>query len=332
MTTSLALAQQDPVLARLESARQALAEAKSLQQVKKIADVAAAAEIYARRQQLGEEAITYAHAIKIEALARLGELLKATAEARERAVKGRPKENVSTGNISLPTLPTLGISRKISMVAQRLATLPPAKLAEVQRGTKTLSRALAECNLEQQLHQIANLPPIQRAPAFHAVVADPPWGLGRIREKAGEAQYPVMTVEEIKAYWSEQNLDSRIASNCHLYLWVINPLLRAGFEVLDAWGFEYKAILTWCKPGIGTGYHFRNSTEHVLFAVRGGLPMKTHDIGTWFQAERGRHSQKPDAFYQLVERASPNPYLELFSRTTREGWTTHGITPTDDPG
>ena len=71
-----ALVKRDPVVVQLERARDALAKATAIHQVKGILDVAAAGEIYARRRQLGEEALAYAHTVKIEALARLGELLR----------------------------------------------------------------------------------------------------------------------------------------------------------------------------------------------------------------------------------------------------------------
>lgn len=95
------------------------------------------------------------------------------------------------------------------------------------------------------------------------------------------------------------------ADDAHLYLWVTNSFLREGFEVLDAWGFEYRTMLTWAKPQMGTGNYFRGATEHVMFATRGNLPIppERREVN-WFQAPRGRHSEKPDCFHELVERVS----------------------------
>jgi N6-adenosine-specific RNA methylase IME4 len=80
--------------------------------------------------------------------------------------------------------------------------------------------------------------------------------------------------------------------------------------------------LTWCKPSIGVGNYFRNNTEHVLFGIRGSLPVTHQDIGTWFEAPRGPdgHSSKPEAFYALVRRASPGPRAEWFGKHDREGF------------
>jgi N6-adenosine-specific RNA methylase IME4 len=114
----------------------------------------------------------------------------------------------------------------------------------------------------------------------------------------------------------------RAAKDAHLYLWITNRSLPKGFDLLRAWGFRYVTCLTWCKPSIGMGNYFRGSTEHLLFGVRGSLPLNRKDAGTWFAAKRGKggHSSKPVEAYELIESCSPGPYLELFARATRKGW------------
>ena len=94
---------------------------------------------------------------------------------------------------------------------------------------------------------------------------------------------------------------------------------------MEVWGFRYVTCLTWVKPSIGMGNYFRGSTEQVLFGVRGSQPLKRHDVGTWFEAPRGEmHSEKPDEFYALVESCSYAPYIDIFGRKEREGWTVWG--------
>jgi N6-adenosine-specific RNA methylase IME4 len=150
---------------------------------------------------------------------------------------------------------------------------------------------------------------------FPAIVIDPPWRYGNTSTRgAAEDHYPTMSMDELKA------LHVPAADNAHLYLWVTNSFLREGFDLIDAWGFTYKTVLTWCKPSIGMGNYFRNNTEHVLFATRGSLPTNVNNVGTWFKANKTRHSAKPQSFYDLVELASPGPYLEMFARTRRFGW------------
>lgn len=144
------------------------------------------------------------------------------------------------------------------------------------------------------------------------IVIDPPWRYDNVATRgAAEDHYPTMSLDELA------KLPIPAAENSHLYLWVTNGFLRQGFDLLDAWDFTYKTVLTWCKPSIGMGNYFRNNTEHVLFAVRGKLPTQRKDKGTWFEAPKTRHSAKPDSFYDLVEACSPGPYLEMFARKRR---------------
>lgn len=154
---------------------------------------------------------------------------------------------------------------------------------------------------------------------FAAIVIDPPWQYDNTATRgAAEDHYPTMPLNELAA------LTIPGTDNSHLYLWVTNGFIREGFNLLDAWNYRYKTTLTWCKPQIGMGNYFRNNTEHVLFAIRGSLPTTANDIPTWFVADRTRHSAKPECFYDIVERSSPGPYMEMFARRRRFGWHTWG--------
>lgn len=151
---------------------------------------------------------------------------------------------------------------------------------------------------------------------FPTILADPPWRYGNTSTRgAAENHYPTMTIEELCAL----DVASLAADDAHLYLWTTNSFLREGFQVMDSWGFDYKTCLTWVKPQMGMGNYFRGSTEHILFGVRGRLPTLRNNQMNWIEARRGRHSAKPDLFYELIETCSPGPYLEMFARTARLG-------------
>lgn len=165
---------------------------------------------------------------------------------------------------------------------------------------------------------------------FRTIVADPPWtpamsiingpasGIGAPKASP-QRQYATMSLGEIKAFQVPSERKS------HLWLWVLSQHIDWGYEVARAWGFEPLQMLTWAKPGLGTG-RFQCNTEHVLLCRKGsrhGNPFGRTG-GTHFGWPRGKHSEKPDEFYQLVERASPPTYLELFSRRRRQGWTCEG--------
>jgi N6-adenosine-specific RNA methylase IME4 len=136
-----------------------------------------------------------------------------------------------------------------------------------------------------------------------------------------------------------------VESNAHLYLWTPSAFIVEAHAVCRAWGFEQKNVLTWGKvrrdgnPRAGCGFHFRGATEHCVFAVRGSMKLLGGGVEpTLFLHERLPHSVKPEAFMEMVERRSPGPYLELFARRKRPGWTVWGnevsdlyLRATDDP-
>lgn len=173
---------------------------------------------------------------------------------------------------------------------------------------------------------------------YRTIVADPPWRYTKSPTprlsggSAAEHQYPTMDSDEIAALLDPSLIDDQ----AHLYLWVTNPVLldmrveirgrSSALDIVRAWGFEPAALLTWHKLGpMGLGFYFRGDTEHVIFATRGGLGIPpSMRVSNHFAAKKGRHSVKPDRFYEIVEKVSPGPYLELFARRRRYGWDVWG--------
>jgi len=163
-----------------------------------------------------------------------------------------------------------------------------------------------------------------------AILADPPWQFqNRTGKMAPEhkrlSRYATLTLEEIK----EIPVSTAAADKSHLYLWVPNALLAEGLGVMEAWGFKYKTNIVWHKirkdggpDGRGVGFYFRNTTELLLFGVRGSL--RTLEKGRTqvniLKTRKREHSRKPDEQYDIVESCSPGPYLELFARGPRKGW------------
>lgn len=173
---------------------------------------------------------------------------------------------------------------------------------------------------------------------FQTIVADPPWetmagpltgreGFGDSR-KSKPLPYPTMTVDQIAALRVPH-----LADDAHIYLWTINRYLRDAFTVLEAWGFKYSTTLVWAKApmGGGLGGCYGLATEYVLFGRRGSLKALNRMGRNWFDwkrpyDERGkpRHSAKPPEFFSMVESMSPGPYLEMFARAPRAGWSVWG--------
>jgi N6-adenosine-specific RNA methylase IME4 len=198
------------------------------------------------------------------------------------------------------------------------------KLVAVKRQKKEEKREELREKNRQKI--IASPEPTKITGVYSTIVIDPPWDWGDEGDKdqLGRAKpdYSTMTIGELM----DLPVNVLADRDAHIYLWITNRSLPKGFNLLDAWGFRYITALTWVKPNFGMGNYFRGQTEHVLFGVRGSLPLKRKDQGTVFNAPRGPngHSSKPESFYGLVESCSPGPYLEMFSRTDRNDWTHWG--------
>jgi N6-adenosine-specific RNA methylase IME4 len=131
--------------------------------------------------------------------------------------------------------------------------------------------------------------------------------------------YPTMTVREIGAVKVPAD------DNCIVWLWTTNAFMRQAYQVLDAWGFQDKTILTWVKNRIGVGNWLRGQTEHCILAVKGRPVVQLTNQSTVLHAPGREHSRKPEEFYRLVEGLCPaRVRLELFAREKREGWTCAG--------
>lgn len=164
---------------------------------------------------------------------------------------------------------------------------------------------------------------------FRTIVADPPWRVntgpswgtpntGTRNPRSHALTYPTMTTDEMAAL----PIKGMAEENAHLYLWTINRYVEDAYRLARMWGFWPSTLLTWCKPrkGKGLGGAFSLTTEFCLFARRGSLPHAERWPESAFHWPRGRHSEKPEAFFDVVEQISPPPYLELFARRARLGW------------
>ena len=169
---------------------------------------------------------------------------------------------------------------------------------------------------EEDERRILALIPV--AGRHKTLIIDPPWDYEWL-SLAGRAApgYATMSHEELL----NLDVEAWADENCHLYLWTTNNFITRAVELMAHWGFQHKTVLTWVKPRWGLGSYFRNSTEQVLFGVRGELRTRVDNIATHFEAPTTEHSVKPDIFYDIVRRASYPPYGEVFQREARPGFT-----------
>ncbi len=189
--------------------------------------------------------------------------------------------------------------------------------------------------MTQELRDNDTVQPLPRvAGGFQTVLADPPW---RFQNRTGKVapehrrldRYSTLDLDAICAL----PVQDVVAKNAHLYLWVPNALLPDGLRVMEEWGFRYVSNVVWAKrrkdggpDGRGVGFYFRNVTELILFGVRGSmrtLPPARSQVNM-LETRKREHSRKPDEQYELIERCSPGPYLEMFARYAQPGWTSWG--------
>lgn len=184
---------------------------------------------------------------------------------------------------------------------------------------------------------------------FGAILADPPWHF-RARtalqmsnwtsRRDAEKHYAVMGIDDIKAL----PVRDLAAKDSHLFLCTTGPCLRLAFDVIEAWGFRYSAVgFTWVKLKrsydahqlralptaesdlhVGLGLTTRKNAEFVLLARRGNCRRAAKNIREIILSPVREHSRKPDELFDRVRAYCAGPYLELFARERRPGWTSWG--------
>jgi N6-adenosine-specific RNA methylase IME4 len=169
---------------------------------------------------------------------------------------------------------------------------------------------------------------LPRSP-FSVVYADPPWHW-KTRSPKGDGRAPPYQRMSLEQLWLLP-VAQLAAPNCALFLWAIDSMLPEALSVISAWGFRYKTIaFTWAKTGknggfpIGCGYWTRANPEMCLLGTR-GHPKRLHrDVPQLVVASRHEHSRKPGVVAERIERLMGGPYVELFARGPRPGWTVWG--------
>lgn len=157
---------------------------------------------------------------------------------------------------------------------------------------------------------------------FGCVYADPPWQYGNQGTRAAtNSHYQTLTVSQL-CIWPVKEY---VADDAHLHLWTTNAFLPESFQLIKAWGFEYRSCFVWAKPQLGIGNYWRVSHEFLLLGIRGNAKrFRVRNLRSWQEFKRRKHSAKPEKIRDYIEAASPGPYLELFGRKSVSGWTVLG--------
>jgi N6-adenosine-specific RNA methylase IME4 len=310
-------------LAKLDKATQMLAEAKTLDEVKNIIDIAEAARVYARAAKLGLEAYNHAAEVKARAERKAGEFLAQL----ERGKGGRPNNSLQDVN-SLSEYKEVLDENGIGYVSahrwQQVAEMPEPvfeKHLEEMRGERPITTSGILKEIQAERNKNKPVIPIPNG-KFNVFYGDPPWKYDNSGfDQSAASKYPTMSTPEI----CELPIENITMPDSVLFLWVTSPLLEDGFMVLNAWGFDYKACMIWEKNRApGMGFWLQTYHEILLIGSKGSfLPsIKPPSI---VKADVTEHSKKPHEFYGIIESMYPGSQkIELFARNKRDGWEAWG--------
>lgn len=327
------LAIRDSVALALSRGRNLLVKARAQKDItlaKRVHDQAQAIEQLAKRQQLGEEWIGLGHAVKIEALSLIGELLASLPKAtgtRGQLRKGGGRASKAVVIIpplcDAPSYAELGLDKATASIAQQLAALP-MKTREAIAQRETTIAAVRRERKADEVRKAINLPDAK----YRVLYADPPWAYndkadeGSVQAGGAARHYPSMSIADLCAF----PVPPICEDNAVLFLWVTSPLLFESAAVIKAWGFTYKATFVWDKVKHNMGHYNSVRHEFLLLCTKGSC---TPDVVRLFDSvqviERTEHSVKPEEFRQIITSLYPHgKRLELFARREVAGWDVFG--------
>ena len=322
------------VASRLDELLAELATTQEPREIMRIADTAEAMRMYARRAHYGLMAQNLCAKIRVHAERRLGEYLGPIRSGRPRSriaqgPDGTPKM-VASGD-HFPTLGELGITKRLSARAQRLAAIPQPVFDDhiarvIERGDELTARRLllhAEFTKQAELNRrkivggkVDDLLAWAKSNKAGTILLDPAWPIPGGRS----IPYETISPDDLA------RLPIRELANptrCHLFLWCLpNWSLWDAKAIIEAWSFRPIGVFAWCKTGnIGCGNYWRHDVEFLIAAVNTlSDRFDDHSFGSFRVAPREGHSRKPDWSYEIIEVTSPSPRLELFARKVRPGW------------
>jgi N6-adenosine-specific RNA methylase IME4 len=195
-------------------------------------------------------------------------------------------------------------------------------------GRPPLTGGAATEARRQDVAEAAEAEGVTPAPTkkYRIIYADPPWDYGAHAQPDYQTEqrdhYPVMPLPAICALPVKQWAEDRAV----LFLWVTSPILEKAFEVVHAWGFEYRTTFVWDKIKHNMGHYNSLRHEFLFICTRGACqPDKQQLFDSVQSIERGKHSAKPDEFYDIIETIyTHGARLHMFPRQAREGWDDYG--------
>ena len=219
------------------------------------------------------------------------------------------------------------VSERKVRQAQTVKRAAPELAEQVKQGSMTLAQATREVRKHEQkakLEDLAAREVIEPTGLYDVIVIDPPWPMEKIErdERPNQVEFDYPTLDEAGL----SVLPIPCADDCHVWLWTTHKFMPMALRLLDAWGLKYVCTFVWHKPGgfqpIGLPQY---NCEFALYARKGSPKfLDTTAFPVCFKAPRGRHSEKPEEFYEVLRRVTGGRRLDMFNRRIIEGFTGWG--------
>ena len=235
-------------------------------------------------------------------------------------------EEISPG-IGLKVAHGQAPARAAVIKAAALLEKSPDRAREIIDGGKKMSDVIRE---EKRAEVVAKLENVEARKAkelsgeYDVIVLDPPWPMEKIERDVTPEQvafeYPTMQESELAS------MQLPVADDCHVWVWTTHKFLPMCLRLLDAWGLKYVCTFVWHKPGGFQPFGLpQYNCEFAVYARRGTPQfIDTKACPVCFNAARGKHSEKPEAFYDVVRRVTAGRRIDIFNRRKIDGFDVWG--------
>tara|TARA_R110001592_G_scaffold7356_1_gene41263 strand:- start:472 stop:1626 length:1155 start_codon:yes stop_codon:yes gene_type:complete len=306
----------------------------------------AEARIWMRQNQMGRRNLTKAWAIDLQ-LENKKDLLEKGSKKMSNEKVGVKNPKVKKNSTSLlignrlvekehstrnEMAEAAGVSAGTVAKAEQVKKKSPKLWEKAKDGEVTIGTAYKEIKKEEK--KAARLKMIEEQKqaiesgevklpegVFEVIALDPPWNYGREYDPDSSRvanPYPEMTQAQLL------ELAPPFAEDSVCMLWTTHAFLFDAKELLDQWGFTYKATMVWDKGKMGMGHWLRMQCEFCLVGIKGKPKWNNTKWRDIITETRREHSRKPEAFYEMIEDVVTGRRLEFFSREQRKGWATYG--------
>ena len=236
--------------------------------------------------------------------------------------------NLPLSPISQPEAAKLmNVSVRTIRDAKVVSDKSPELAKQVEAGEITINAAKREVKRKEARANIENIATKEAKATegvYDVIVIDPPWPMEKIerdvRPNQSEFDYPTMTEAELEA------LKIPSADDCHVWLWTTHKFLPMALRLLTVWGLKYVCTFVWHKPGGFQPYGLPQYNCEFSIYARKGTPqfVDTKAFPLCFSADRGKHSEKPESFYDVVRRVTVGRRLDMFNRRSIDGFDVWG--------